>query len=183
MPSSFFADRLKVHLRESGVRHDLINAVFATDDDDLVRLLARVEALEEFLATDNGANLLAGYRRATNIVRIEKKKDDLILDGHVDHGALAAAEERQLYDGLESADHRIGQALENEDFTEGMSVLADLRQPIDTFFDKVIVNADDPNIRKNRLNLLSNIHRSIATIADFSLIEDVVPDNHNRQVA
>lgn len=180
---SFFADRLKVHLREAGVRHDLISAVFATGDDDLVRLLARVEALETFLTGDDGANLLAGYRRANNIVRIEKKKDGLTLDGNVDDAVLALTEERQLYDGLESADNSIGRALESENFAEAMFALAELRRPIDTFFDKVIVNADDPKVRKNRLNLLSNIHRSIATVADFSLIEDVVTENHNRRVA
>jgi glycyl-tRNA synthetase beta chain len=180
---TFFGDRLKVHLRTSGVRHDLIGAVFATGDDDLVRLLARVDALERFVGKDDGANLLAGYRRANNIVRIEQKKDDLALDGNVDDSALAAIEERQLYDGLASADHQIGQALSKEDFTAAMSVLADLRRPIDTFFDKVIVNADDPKVRKNRLNLLSNIHRSISRVADFSLIEDVVTEHHNRRVA
>jgi glycyl-tRNA synthetase beta chain len=180
---SFFADRLKVHLRESGVRHDLISAVFATDDDDLVRLLARVDALQSFLASDDGANLLAGYRRASNIVRIEQKKDGLALDGNVDDAVLRAVEERQLYEGLEGADHRISRALQNENFADAMSALADLRRPIDTFFDKVIVNADDANVRKNRLNLLSNIHRSIARVADFSLIEDVVAENHNRRVA
>lgn len=180
---TFFGDRLKVHLKASGVRHDLISAVFATGDDDLVRLLARVEALETFLTGDDGANLLAGYRRANNIVRIEKKKDDLTLDGNVDDAVLALTEERQLYDGLEAADHSIGRALESENFSEAMLALAELRRPIDTFFDKVIVNADDPKVRKNRLNLLSNIHRSIATVADFSLIEDVVTENHNRRVA
>ena len=180
---TFFGDRLKVHLKLSGVRHDLISAVFATGDDDLVRVLARVEALEAFLAGDDGANLLAGYRRANNIVRIEQKKDGLALDGNVDDVVLDADEERQLYNGLESADHHIGRALENENYAEAMSALAELRQPIDSFFDSVIVNADDPAIRKNRLNLLSNIHRSIATIADFSLIEDVVTENHNRRVA
>ncbi len=180
---AFFADRLKVHLREQGVRHDLISAVFATGDDDLVRLLARVDALEKFLASADGADLLAGYRRANNIVRIEQKKDDLALDGNVDDGVLEAVEERQLYEGLESADHRIRRALEKEDFADAMAALAELRRPIDTFFDKVIVNADDPEVRRNRLNLLSNIHRSIARVADFSKIEDVTSDNHNRRVA
>ncbi|MDH3658443.1 MAG: glycine--tRNA ligase subunit beta [Alphaproteobacteria bacterium] len=180
---TFVADRLKVHLRESGVRHDLISAVFATGDDDLVRLLARVEALAAFLASDDGANLLAGYRRANNIVRIEQKKDGLALDGNVDDALLQAVEERRLYDGLMSADHKIGRALEKENFADAMSALADLRRSIDSFFDKVIVNADDPDIRKNRLNLLSNIHRSIAKVADLSLIEDVVSNNDNRRVA
>ena len=180
---TFFGDRLKVHLKASGVRHDLISAVFATGDDDLVRVLARVEALGSFLASDDGANLLAGYRRASNIVRIEEKKDDTRLDGNVDDALLEATEERVLYDGLASATHRIDSAVKQEDFTDAMAALAHVRQPIDSFFDKVIVNADDQHVRKNRLNLLSNIHRSIATVADFSLIEDVVTENHNRRVA
>ncbi len=180
---AFFADRLKVHLKASGVRHDLISAVFATGDDDLVRLLARVEALETFLASDDGANLLAGYRRANNIVRIEQKKDLSSLDGEVDDALLEANEERVLYDGLAVSEARINQSLANEDFAGAMSALAGLRQPIDSFFDKVIVNTDDRNVRKNRLNLLSNIHRSIRAMADFSLIEDIVSDNNNRRVA
>ena len=188
-PVAFVVDRLRVHLREEGVRHDLVKAVFAKDlsdgDDlsDLVKICNRIEALSTFLASADGADLLAGYRRANNIVRIEQKKDDLSLDGNVDDAVLEAVEERQLYQGLESADHRIRLALEKEDFADAMAALAELRRPIDTFFDKVIVNADDPKIRKNRLNLLSNIHRSIARVADFSKIEDVTSDNHNRRVA
>jgi glycyl-tRNA synthetase beta chain len=180
---TFFGDRLKVHLKASGVRHDLISAVFATGDDDLVRLLARVDALSAFLASDDGANLLAGYRRASNIVRIEEKKDGTRLDGNVDDALLQASEERVLYDGLTAATHHISRAVDGERFAEAMTALANVRQPIDSFFDNVIVNTEDDDIRKNRLNLLSNIHRSIATIADFSLIEDVVSDNDNRQVA
>ena len=179
----FFGDRLKVHLKASGVRHDLISAVFATGDDDLVRLLARVEALGSFLASDDGANLLSGYRRASNIVRIEEKKDGTRLDGNVDDTLLEAEEERVLYDGLAEATFRIDRAVKAEDFTDAMSALAQVRQPIDSFFDRVIVNADNVDLRQNRLNLLSNIHRSIATIADFSMIEDVVSDNDNRRVA
>jgi len=180
---TFFGDRLKVYLKASGVRHDLISAVFATGDDDLVRVLSRVEALGSFLASDDGANLLAGYRRASNIVRIEEKKDGARLDGNVDDALLEASEERVLYDGLAAATQRIDRALKDEDFKDAMAALAHVRQPIDSFFEGVIVNADDQNVRKNRLNLLSNIHRSMATIADFSLIEDVVSDNDNRQVA
>jgi glycyl-tRNA synthetase beta chain len=116
-------------------------------------------------------------------VRIEVKKDGSKLDGNVDDALLAEVEERKLYDGLMAVEHRINRALENEDFTAAMAALAEVRQPIDRFFEKVIVNADDQNVRKNRLNLLSNIHRSIAPIADFSLIEDTVSDNHNRRVA
>ncbi|MGI9449182.1 MAG: glycine--tRNA ligase subunit beta [Geminicoccaceae bacterium] len=180
---TFFGDRLKVHLKASGVRHDLISAVFATGDDDLVRLLARVDALATFLASDDGANLLTGYRRASNIVRIEEKKDGTHLDGNVDDALLEATEERVLYDGLTAAAHHISRAIDGEQFTDAMAALAIVRQPIDSFFDNVIVNAEDRDIRKNRLNLLSNIHRSMETIADFSLIEDVVSYNDNRRVA
>lgn len=180
---AFFDDRLKVHLRAAGARHDLISAVFATGDDDLLRLLARVDALETFLASDDGTNLLAGYRRASNIVRIEEKRDGSHHDGNVDDALLETLEERVLYDGLAAAEHRINRALEKEDFTDAMAALAGVRQPIDSFFEKVIVNADDRHVRENRLNLLSNIHRSIAPIADFSLIEDVTSENHNRRVA
>ena len=180
---TFFGDRLKVHLKASGVRHDLISAVFATGDDDLVRVLARVEALSAFLSSEDGANLLAGYRRASNIVRIEQKKDGTRLDGNVDDALLEAAEERVLYDGLMAAAQDISRAVDGERFTDAMTALAHVRQPIDSFFERVIVNTDDQNVRKNRLNLLSTIHRSIATIADFSLIDDVVSDNDNRRVA
>jgi glycyl-tRNA synthetase beta chain len=180
---AFFADRLKVHLRGEGVRHDLISAVFATGDDDVVRLLARVAALDDFLATDNGANLLAGYRRASNIVRIEAKRDGAAPDGNVDDALLRSPEERALYDGLMAAENRINQAVAAEDFAGAMAALADLRPPIDRFFDKVIVNDENRDLRHNRLSLLSNIHRALAKVADFSLIEDVVNDNNNRRVA
>ena len=169
---SFFADRLKVHLRESGVRHDLIAAVFALGgEDDLVRLIARVSALQVFLASDDGANLLTAYRRAGNIVAIEEKKDGTSYDGDVTPGVLTAPEERHLHALLEKAIPQIGKSVDAERFAEAMTVLAGLRAPIDAFFDKVTVNADDKGLRANRLRLLSGIRRALGGVADFSLIE------------
>ena len=189
---SFFTDRLKVYLRDKGVRHDLINAVFQKMTKmsdvyeygfDLAKLVSQAEALEQFLATDDGANLLVGYRRATNIVRIEETKDGQKIGGDVNENIFENEEERILYNNLVAATDWIKECIKREDFIAAMSALARIRQPIDNFFEAVIVNADNQNIRRNRLNLLSNIHRSIATIADFSLIEDTVTENHNRRVA
>ncbi len=169
---SFFADRLKVHLRESGVRHDLIAAVFALGgEDDLVRLIARVSALQAFLASDDGANLLTAYRRAGNIVAIEEKKDGTSYDGVVVSDVLTEPEERHLHALLEKAIPQIGKSVDSERFAEAMTVLAGLRAPVDAFFDKVTVNADDKGLRANRLKLLSGIRRALGGVADFSLIE------------
>ncbi len=168
----FFADRLKVHLREKGVRHDLISAVFAARaDDDLVRLLARVEALGKFLETDDGANLLIAYRRAANIVRIEEKKDGARHDGAPDPALLEAEEERALADRLDAVGQGARAALEREDFEAAMAALATLRAPVDAFFDRVTVNCDQPDLRENRLRLLARIRRTMDEIADFSRIE------------
>jgi len=168
----FFADRLKVHLREAGVRHDLIAAVFALDgEDDLVRLLARVRALQEFLETDDGANLLTAYRRAANIVRIEEKKDGRAHHGEVDPQALREPEERTLADRLEDVDGQSQRALAREDFAGAMAALAALRRPVDDFFAKVTVNAADTSLRINRLRLLSGIRATLSRVADFAAIE------------
>src|SRR5205823_5209586 len=166
----FIADRLKVHLRAEGVRHDLIAAVFALAEDDLVRLLARVEALASFLASDDGTNLLTAYRRAANIVAIEEKKGGWSA-GEVDTKLLRQPEEKALAAGLAEAASRAGQALEGEDFAEAMAALAVLRQPVDAFFDKVTVNTDDARLRENRLRLLSRIRAVMNQVADFSQIE------------
>ncbi len=168
---SFFADRLKVQQRDLGVRHDLIDAVFAKGDDDLVRILARVSALSAFLETDDGANLLAGYKRAANILKIEEKKDDKAYDQPVGVAVLVEAEEKALSAALASAKADAEAALAGEDFEKTMAVLSALRQPIDAFFDKVIVNAEDAAVRANRLALLSEIRAAVNTVADFSLIE------------
>jgi len=168
---SFFADRLKVVLKERGVRHDLVDAVFALGgEDDLVRLLARVQALQDFLATDDGANLLTAYRRAANILRIEEKKDGASYDGAPDRSLLSQSEEQALADALESAGTAVDPLIAAEDFAGAMAKYAALRPVVDAFFDKVTVNADDPGIRANRLRLLSRIRSTLNKIADFSRI-------------
>jgi glycyl-tRNA synthetase beta chain len=181
---AFFADRLKVHLKDAGVRHDLIGAVFAAaEEDDLVRLLAKVEALRAFLATDDGANLLTAHRRASNIVRIEEKRDHRSYAGQPDGQRLQAKEEQALFFRLMTVSGDIAGALEREDFAEAMRALARLRQPVDAFFDRVTVNAEDPELRVNRLYLLDQIRSALGAVADFSLIEDTVTDDSDRRVA
>ncbi len=169
---AFFADRLKVHLRDTGVRHDLISAIFALGgEDDLVRLMARVQALSDFVHTDDGGNLLTAYRRAANILRIEEKKDKTSYDGDVAGELLAMAEESALNDALSSAAEDASRALKAEDFAEAMSALSQLRQPVDRFFDDVTVNAEEPELRENRLRLLAKIRHTLHQVADFSQIE------------
>ena len=169
---AFFADRLKVQQREKGVPHDLIDAVFSLGgEDDLVRLLARVAALQVFLKTEDGANLLTGYRRAANIVRIEEKSDGRSYDGAVDAKLLGAPEEKVLYERLGAARGEMEAAVAVEDFAGAMAALALLRAPVDSFFDAVTVNAPDAALRENRLNLLSEIRTVMHTVADFSKIE------------
>ena len=161
-----------MHLRERGVRHDLISAVFALGgEDDLVRLLARVDALEKFLASDDGANLLIAYKRAANIVRIEERKDRCSYDAAPDSAAFDQAEETALHAALVKAAEHARAALSAEDFTTAMSAMAALRPPVDAFFDKVTVNADDSRLRANRLRLLSAIGGTLHQVADFSKIE------------
>ena len=180
----FFADRLRVHLRGAGARHDLISAVFAAgEEDDLIRLLAKVEALQAFLATDDGANLLTAHRRASNIVRIEEKRDGRSYAGQPDSQRLQAKEEQALFFRLMTVGGDIAGALEREDFAEAMRALARLRQPVDAFFDRVTVNAEDPELRVNRLYLLDQIRSALGAVADFSLIEDTVTDDSDRRVA
>lgn len=169
---AFFADRLKVHLRERGVRHDLIAAAFAGGaEDDIVRLLARVDALRDFLITDDGANLLVAYRRASNIVRIEENKDGTVYNGEADEGLLEEQQEIDLYRSLAEARAGIGRALSGERFGEAMSALAELRAPVDAFFDHVTVNCTNSRLRVNRLRLLSQIRSALERVADFSQIE------------
>ncbi|HUC61057.1 MAG TPA: glycine--tRNA ligase subunit beta, partial [Alphaproteobacteria bacterium] len=169
---AFFADRLKVHLREQGVRHDLVTAVMALGgEDDLVRLLARVEALTRFLASEDGANLLTAYRRASNILKIEEKRDNASYAGDADPALLVEAAERELERALRHASGTIAGHLRREDFAEAMGDLARLRPALDAFFDKVTVNCDDATLRANRLKLLSGIRAALASVADFSKIE------------
>ena len=196
----FFADRLKVQQREAGVRHDLIDAVFALgNEDDLVRLLARVKALQEFMKTDDGANLLAGYKRAANIL---KKEDWVGMEGELAHTGeedpLAMVDdpdlkavidakmaqrhekelsytpepaEKALIEALDKAGPTAAAAVEAEDFAAAMAALASLRAPIDAFFDNVTVNDADPAKRAGRLNLLSRFRDAVHGVADFGRIE------------
>jgi glycyl-tRNA synthetase beta chain len=167
---AFFADRLKVALREKGIRHDLIDAVFALGgEDDLVRLVIRVEALQEFLKSDDGANLLTGYKRAANILKIEEKKDKCEYRGVPD--GLVEEDETELQAALVRTKADAAKALAKEDFAEAMRVLADLRVPVDRFFDKVTVNAKDKTLRENRLKLLAQIVETAHHVADFSKVE------------
>jgi glycyl-tRNA synthetase beta chain len=169
---AFFADRLKVHLRERGVRHDLIAAVFAGGaEDDLVKLLARVDALRDFLDTDDGANLLVAYRRASNIVRIEEHKDGTVYDGEANERLLEEQQEIELHRSLAAARASIAGALSGERFGEAMAALAGLRAPVDAFFDRVTVNCANAELRVNRLRLLSQIRSALGGVADFSQIE------------
>jgi len=169
---SFFADRLKVYLRDKGARHDLIDAVFALGgQDDLVLIVARVEALGAFLDTEDGQNLLAGYKRAVNILRIEEKKDKASYSGTADETLLTEPAEKALFEAIAQADTVVRGHLEREDFTGAMAAVAKLRGPVDKFFDDVKVNDEDTGIRKNRLKLLSQIRTSLEGVADFSKIE------------
>ncbi len=161
----FFADRLKVQQREAGVRHDLIDAVFALGgEDDLVRLLARVKALQGFVATEDGTNLLAGYKRAANILKKEEYKP-----GAVNPSPEPA--EKALIDALGIAGPKAESAVAAEDFAGAMAALATLRSPIDAFFDSVTVNDPDPAKRAARLALLDAFRAAVHNVADFSRIE------------
>lgn len=167
----FFADRLKVHLREKGVRHDLIDAVFALgEQDDLALVVKRVEALAAFLQTDDGANLLAGVKRAANILAIEEKKDKRTYDGEYDLKLLTEKEELALAAAIESAKQDTVAAINVENFKGAMNALAELRKPVDAFFEKVTVNAPDPKSRANRLKLLAAIRAATLTVADLSKV-------------
>ena len=170
---TFFADRLKVYLREKGARHDLIDAVFALPgQDDLLMVVRRVEALGAFLDTEDGKNLLAGVKRASNILRIEEKKDGRAYDAEPD-AALAASgqpEERALAEALATARTEASAAVAKEDFAGAMRALSQLRAPVDAFFEHVTVNADDPRLRENRLTLLNALRAATREVADFSAI-------------
>jgi glycyl-tRNA synthetase beta chain len=168
----FFADRLKVHLREQGARHDLVDAVFAlAGEDDLYVIIRRVEALAGFLSGEDGVNLLTGYRRATNILRIEEKKSGESYEGAIDKFSLKEIQEQTLAQAIEKTRTRADAALADEDFQSAMAALADLREPVDDFFNHVTVNAEDAGLRMNRLRLLSAIRSAVDRIADFSRIE------------
>ena len=168
----FMADRLKVALREKGTRYDLIDAVFSLGgEDDLVRLVARVEALQTFLKSDDGANLLVAYRRAANILKAEEKRDKTGYDGEPDPDAFVLAEEKALFVELATASELVRAEIKRERFVEAMGVMSRLRKPVDAFFDKVTVNDKDEGLRRNRLLLLSRLRATLHLAADFSKIE------------
>jgi glycyl-tRNA synthetase beta chain len=168
---SFFADRLKVFLKDQGKRPDLIDAVFSLGgQDDLALIVRRVEALDAFLKTDDGTNLLAGVKRAANILSIEEKKDKKSYAGTYDLKLLTEKEETALAAKIEEIKQDTVAAINVENFAGAMRALAELRAPVDAFFDKILVNADDPKIRENRLRMLSEIRATTATVADFSKI-------------
>jgi glycyl-tRNA synthetase beta chain len=168
----FFADRLKVQLREQGTRHDLVDAVFALEgQDDLLLIVRRVEALAQFLDSEDGKNLLAGYRRATNIIRIEEKKDNRHYTGAPQAKLYREAEEKTLAKVIETAEAEASRAIAKEDFAAAMGAMAKLRPSVDSFFDKVTVNVDDKPLRENRLKLLNQIREATGAVADFSKIE------------
>jgi glycyl-tRNA synthetase beta chain len=170
----FIGDRLRIHLRDKGVRHDLIGAAFAqidADNGDLIRLLQRVEAVRAFLDTDDGANLLIAYRRASNIVAIEERRDHTRYGRDIDQTLLQQPEEFAMAKDLELASDGAERSLARGEFDAAMGHLATLRRPIDEFFNKVTVNIDEPRIRENRLCLLSRIRETMNQVADFSQIE------------
>jgi glycyl-tRNA synthetase beta chain len=169
---AFFADRLKVQLRDQGARHDLVDAVFALEgQDDLVLVVRRIEALAAFLDTEDGRNLLAGYKRATNILRIEEKRDKTEYTGSADSALFRQAEEWELARSIDTAATEAGAAVAREDFAAAMLAMAKLRPHVDAFFEKVTVNAPEADVRANRLRLLNGIRTATRTVADFSRIE------------
>ena len=168
----FFADRLKVHLRAEGIRHDVIDAALPENwDGDIVLLVNRVRALQAFLDTEDGANLLAAYTRASNILRAEEAKDgvEYSLDPNPD---LAENDsEKALFTALDATDPQIDAALAAEDFAAAMAAIAALRGPLDAYFEATLINSDNAIIRRNRLCLLNRIRTLFARIADFGRIE------------
>ena len=169
----FFHERLKVQLRDDGARHDLVDAVLDLGGREagIVSIVSRVEALRKFLDTEDGKNLLAGYKRATNIIRIEEKKDDRLYSGGPDSLRYRETEEKALARAIDAAKEEAAAAVAKEDFEAAMRAMAKLRPHVDAFFDKVMVNVDDPRLRENRLKLLNEIREATRTVADFSCIE------------
>jgi glycyl-tRNA synthetase beta chain len=170
---SFFEDRLTVQLRDQGKRHDLVEAVLHLGGREvgLVSIVRRVEALGKFLDTDDGKNLLAGTKRASNILSIEEKKDKRTFDGAPDAGLYNLPEEKALASAIDQVKSEAGAAVAREDFATAMSAMAKLRPAVDAFFDKVKVNDDEPKVRENRLKLLNEIRAATRAVADFSKIE------------
>ncbi|MBT9385567.1 glycine--tRNA ligase subunit beta [Pseudooceanicola sp. CBS1P-1] len=169
---SFFHDRLKVHLRDEGIRHDVIDACLAMEaNDDITLLVKRARALSETLATDDGTNLVQGFKRANNILTQAEEKDGVAYEFGADRKFAEDAAETALFDALEAAGPKIAAALETQDFATAMAAMAALRAPIDAFFEAVQVNAENEIVRRNRLNLLSTIRSTVLKVADLTKIE------------
>ncbi|MAQ39076.1 glycine--tRNA ligase subunit beta, partial [Thioclava sp. UBA3469] len=169
---SFFHDRLKVHLRDAGIRHDVIDAVLAMPgSDDLTLVVKRAEALSDFFKTDDGENLIQGFKRANNILTQAEEKDGVEYSFGADPKFAETDEEKALFAALDAAEAKIAPAMADEDFAAAMSAMADLRAPIDAFFEAVQINADNPILRRNRLNLLSRIRQICLDVADLTKIE------------
>jgi glycyl-tRNA synthetase beta chain len=169
----FFVERLKVLLRDEGARFDHVDAAFSLGGhDDLFLIVRRVEALGKFLDTDDGKNLLAGTKRASNILAIEEKKDKRTFDDAPDASLFIADEEKRLARAIDEVKREAGDAIAKENFEAAMTAMAKLRPAVDAFFDKVKVNDDKPEIRENRLKLLNEIRAATRAVADFSKIQD-----------
>jgi glycyl-tRNA synthetase beta chain len=169
---AFLHDRLKVHLRDEGVRHDVIDACLAMpNNDDLTLLVARAEALSAFLGTDDGGNLVQGFRRANNILTQAEEKDGVEYSFGADRKYATDPAETALFEALDRAEAAIGPAMAAEDFAASMRAMAGLRAPIDAFFEAVQVNTDNGVVRRNRLNLLSRIRSVCLSVADLTKLE------------
>ena len=169
---SFLHDRLKVYLKDQGVRHDVIDACIAMDgNDDLTLLVKRAKALSETLKTDDGENLIQGFKRANNILSQAEDADGVEYSFGADIKFAETEEERALFAALDTAEAQIKPAMEAQDFGTAMSAMASLRGPIDAFFDAVQVNSDNATVRRNRLNLLSRIRTICSSVADLTKID------------
>jgi glycyl-tRNA synthetase beta chain len=167
---AFFHDRLKVSLRDAGARHDLFDAVISADSNDILQVTQRAEALSALLSSPDGQNLLAGYRRAANILAAEEKKDGIAYGGHVDQGALVLPEETALAFAVDAVHAAVAKHVRADDYRGAMSELATLRPSVDAFFEAVLVNDADPAVRTNRLNLLARLRDTMRLVADFSKV-------------
>ncbi|TPL73396.1 glycine--tRNA ligase subunit beta [Mesorhizobium sp. B2-3-15] len=166
---AFFHDRLKVYLRDQGARHDLIDAVITPQSDDLLQIVRRVEALGSFLDTEDGKNLLAGTKRAANILAAEEKKKTAVAET-VEPALFRQDAEKSLFAAVNQAEKQAGEAIQNQDFSAAMMALSVLREPVDSFFEHVLVNDEDLSVRANRLALLARIRTATGQVADFSKI-------------
>ena len=165
----FLQDRLKVHLREGGMRHDIIDAVIAPESCNLLAIVRRVEALAALLDTDAGRDLLAGTKRAATILAAEEKKGTAVADA-VDPTLFREKSEAALFEAVNQAESKAGQAIQEQDFSAAMTALSALREPVDSFFEEVLVNDEDAAVRANRLALLARIRAATGKVADFSRI-------------